>query len=128
MFSSHSRLILSFVGVVLAPLFLYLGCRRAAESPLERVAVIPFEYQGTNPDSAWLGTALGVAAFEQMRAGEGRTSVLVSDGNSAAQRAATLIVKGLVSGNRDAVRLRLSGQRHPTVSGALRDAVLQWRQ
>ncbi|MDZ7640303.1 MAG: hypothetical protein U5J83_18950 [Bryobacterales bacterium] len=91
----------------MACLLLLSGCSREAPGGIRRVALLPFEYQGSGAASHWLAEALEAAAADQMRGVAGVIPVRAVDAGSAATQGATEVLRGIVSGTPAAVRLQL---------------------
>ncbi len=94
-------------GVLAAALFAIGGCRKGAPDGVRRVALLPFEYQGTEPGSRWLADALESAATDEIRGVPGVIPLRAADAGNAAAQGATEVLRGIVSGRPDAVRIQL---------------------
>ncbi len=83
------------------------GCRRAEPEGLRRVALLPFEFQGSDTENQWLASALEVAVVDQMRNAAGVIPVRAADRNTAVAQGATELLSAVVSGQPGALRFRL---------------------
>ena len=107
MFSSLRRFRWIVLGALLALFLSVPGCRRAEPAGLRRVALLPFEYQGSDDEYQWLASALEVAVVDQMRNAAGVIPVRAADKNAAAAQGATELIYAVVSGRPDSLRFRL---------------------
>ncbi len=82
------------------------GCSRASQAGRRVVAILPAEYQGSDPAHRWLAVATAAAMAEQVRGATVSSVAMVRDGNEAAGRAATEILRPVIAG--DSTRSRLT--------------------
>lgn len=93
--------------LALLVLLLASGCSRDGEAGRRAVALLPFEYQGSDPSFQWLAPALTMAAAEQVRGLPAVSVALVSDTNQAAQRSVKETLRGIVSGRPEGIEIAL---------------------
>lgn len=94
-------------GVLTAALFAIGGCRKGAPDGVRRIALLPFEYQGSEIGNRWLADALETAAADQMRGVPDVIPLRATDAGSAAVLGATEALRGIVSGGPEALRIQL---------------------
>lgn len=109
MFSNKRWIVWTLTIALIAGVGAYSGCRKpaAAEQTARRVALLPFEYQGSDLADRWLSNGLEAAAADQMRGITGVIPVRATDAGSAAAEDATEAIRGIVSGSAQSVRLQL---------------------
>lgn len=96
------------IGSALAALLVvYSGCRKQATDGIRRVALLPFEFQGSDLRNQWLADALEAAAADQMRDVAGVIPVRAVDAGSAAVQGATEVLRGIVTGSPEALRIQI---------------------
>jgi tetratricopeptide (TPR) repeat protein len=71
------------------------------------VAFLPVEYQGSAGEHRWLADALESAMADQLRGVKGVMPLRASDPGAATAQGATALLRGIVSGTPDGVRLNL---------------------
>lgn len=95
------------LGALAASIVANSGCRKAESEGARRVALLPFEYQGPAIENQWLADALEAAAADQMRDVADVIPVRAVDAGSAAVQGATEVLRGIVSGSPEALRIQL---------------------
>jgi predicted Zn-dependent protease len=95
---------------LLASLLVCSACRREAAPEVRRVALLPFEFQGSQEQHRWLADALESATADQMRGVQGVIPLRAVDAGSATALGAHALLRGVVSGTPEAVRLELYGE------------------
>ncbi len=78
------------------------------------VAIVPTEYLGGDPTHAWLAGATSAALAELVRGASAASIVIVRDGNDAAGRSATEVLRAVVSGEQARPHLTLYREHPPS--------------
>ncbi|MCC6263515.1 MAG: tetratricopeptide repeat protein [Bryobacterales bacterium] len=94
-------------GAAAASLILFSGCRKETPEGVRRVALLPFEYQGSEIGNRWLADALESAASDEMRGIAGVIPIRATDAGNAAIQGATEVLRGIVSGSPESLRIQL---------------------
>ncbi len=99
----------ALAGALAAGIAVYSGCGKQAAAPqgARRVALLPFEYQGSSVADRWLSDGLEAAAAEQMRGVAGVIPIRAADAGAAAAEDASEAIRGIVSGSPQSPRLQL---------------------
>lgn len=112
MFSDHLRRRLACLLILLAPA---LACQPRKPTPVQRLAVLPFENLSGDPSLDWVGPALREGVVLSLQGRPNLRAGMFHNARDAASANADLIIDGYYV--RTAGRLRLEAVQRPATSG-----------
>ncbi|MCW5962692.1 MAG: tetratricopeptide repeat protein [Bryobacterales bacterium] len=108
------RLLLAW-SVTLAFALVWLGgCARGPKVERRVVAILPTEYLGADAEHQWMASAIGAAIAEQVRGAKAASIFIARDANDAAARAATEVLRTVVTGEPSNAELTMYRERPAT--------------